>query len=259
MEEVHKHFSKIAKKYDNLRITDPEPILFIKKKLQDFNKIEIADIGCGEGRYDIELFGCLGDRLNLKCIDANEDMLNALAENMAEHNITNFKTIKSPAENLPLPDDSLDCIVSFNAMHHFDLSRFFNEASRTLRNNGYLFIYTRLRSQNERSIWGRFFPEFHEKETLLYELNELKQKLENTPALKLESIEYFYYKRKSSLKQLLTQAKHHHYSTFYLHYEQEEFKEALKGFQENIENHFENTDDITWDNEMTMLVVRKSK
>jgi hypothetical protein len=31
-----------------------------------------------------------------------------------------------------------------------------------LKGAGRLFIYTRLRSQNRRNIWGRFFPRFHE-------------------------------------------------------------------------------------------------
>lgn len=259
MKKVHTHFLKIAKKYNDLRITDTDPILFIKKKLKNLNNIKMADVGCGTGRYDIELLGCLGDRLNLKCIDTNEHMLDTLVENMEKHNISKFKVIKSPAEKLPLPDDSLDCIVTFNAIHHFILLSFLNKVSCCLKNNGYLFIYTRLHSQNKRSIWGKYFPGFHKKETLLYELEEIENVLDDATALKLESVEYFHYRRKSSLQQLVTQAKHNHYSTFYLHYEPEEFEKALEGFKKNIKNHFDNINGIVWDNEMTMLVVRKSK
>lgn len=259
IKKAHTHFSKIARRYNDLRITDTAPITFIKNKLKNLKKIEMADIGCGTGRYDIELFRCLGDKLNLTCIDTNERMLDALVENMEKHNISRFKVIKSPAEKLPLPDNSLDCMVTFNAIHHFVLSDFLDKVSCCLKNNGYLFIYTRLRSQNKRSIWGKYFPGFHEKETLLYELEEIENILNDIMALKLESVEYFHYRRKSSLEELVTQAGHNHYSTFYLHYEPEEFERALEGFQDNIKRHFENTYDIIWDNEMTMLVVRKSK
>jgi hypothetical protein len=54
--------------------------------------------------------------------------------------------------------NSLDAMVTFNAIHHFILSDFLGETSRVLQDNGHLFICTRLRSQNERDIWGRFFP-----------------------------------------------------------------------------------------------------
>ncbi len=120
-----------------------------------------------------------------------------------------------------------------------------------------MFIYTRLRSQNKRNIWGRYFPKFNEKEKRLYELNELEEMLKKIPVLGLESIEYFKYKRITELEWLVTQAKSHHYSTFYL-YDEEEFEKALKEFRENIARHFKNLDRITWDDENIILVIRKT-
>ena len=256
MNGIHLHFSQIAHKYKDLRTTDSEPILFIKNKLQNLTKIEAADVGCGVGRYDIELFHYLGERLYLTCIDDNENMLNELTKNLNEHRIENFKTIRTPARALPLAADSLDALVTFNAIHHFILSDFLREASRVLRDNGYLFIYTRSRSQNKRNIWGRFFPEFCEKEKRLYELSQLKQMLKKIPILKLESTEYFRYRRMSKLEWLMTQARHHHYSTFYL-YDEREFEEALDKFQGNIIRHFKDRNNIIWDDENIMLVIRK--
>jgi len=256
MKRVHSHFSKIAHEYKDLRTTDLEPILFVKKKLQKLTKIEAADVGCGAGRYDVELFHYLGERLHLTCIDDNENMLNELTKNLKEHKIRNFKTIRAPARVLPLAANFLDAIVTFNAIHHFILSDFLGETSRILQDNGYLFIYTRLRSQNKRNIWGRFFPEFYEKEKRLYELSQLKEMLEKMPTLKLESTEYFKYRRMAKLEWLIKQAIHHHYSTFYL-YDEKEFEEALKKFQLNITHHFRNPDNIIWDDENIMLVIKK--
>ena len=257
MNGIHHHFSRVAHEYKDLRTTDLEPILFIKKKLQNLTKIEAADVGCGVGRYDIELFRYLGGRLYLSCIDDNEHMLDELTKNLKEHKIKNFKTIKTSASALPLPANSLDAIVTFNAIHHFMLSNFLGEASRVLKGNGYLFIYTRLRSQNKRNIWGRFFPQFCEKEKRLYELSELEKMLKKIPILKLESVEYFKYKRMAKFEWLITQATHHHYSTFYL-YDEKEFEEALNKFQGNIIHHFKDPDNIIWDDENIMLVIRKN-
>ena len=255
--KIHHHFSRIAHKYEDLRTTDQEPILFIKDKLQNPPKIEAADVGCGGGRYDIELFHHLGDKLWLTCIDCNKNMLDELIKNLKEYEIKNFKAIKAPADDLPLATNFLDCMFTFNAIHHFKLLDFLKEVSRVLRDNGYLFIYTRLRSQNKRNIWGRYFPKFNEKENRLYELNELEDILKKIPVLKLESIEHFKYNRITELEWLVTQAKNRHYSTFYL-YDEKEFKEALKEFRENIVRHFKNLGRVTWDDENIMFVIRKT-
>jgi ubiquinone/menaquinone biosynthesis C-methylase UbiE len=236
-------------------ITNNKTFLFIKDKFQNLSEIEAADVGCGGGRYDLELFRHLGDKLHLTCIDYNSSMLNELIQNLKEHKIKNFKAIKAPADDLPLTDNSLDCMFTFNAIHHFKLLDFLKEAFRVLRDNGYLFIYTRLRSQNKRNIWGRYFPKFNEKETRLYELNEL-EKILNETTLRLESVEYFKYKRIVELEWLVAQAKNHHYSTFYL-YDEKEFEESLKEFQENIAREFKKLDKITWNDENIMIVIKK--
>ena len=258
MKRTHHHFSRVAHKYRSLRTTDPEPILFIKKKLQNLAKIEAADVGCGAGRYDLKLFQYLGNKLHLYCIDVNEKMLKHLARYLRNHKIKKFKTIQTTAKHLLLPENSLNCIFTFNAVHHFNFLKFLKEASRVLKMHGYLFIYTRLRSQNKRNIWGRYFPKFHQKEKRLYELSKIKKALKRIPVLKLESIEYFKYKRESQLKWLIAQAGACHYSTFCF-YEKKEFKNALQKFQENIIHRFKNPNKIIWNDESIMLVIRKKE
>jgi ubiquinone/menaquinone biosynthesis C-methylase UbiE len=256
MQRTRTHFSRVAHEYKDLRTTDLEPILFIKETLQDQTKIDAADVGCGAGRYDMELFHHLGERLCLTCIDDNEKMLEELVKNLEERKITNFKAIRAPARALPSAAESLDAILTFNAIHHFRFLDFLKESARVLRTNRYIFVYTRLRSQNKTNIWGRFFPKFHEKEKRLYELNELKEMLEQVPILKLQSTEYFKYKRRAKLEWLMTQVTHRHYSTFEL-YDEREFEQALKKFQRDITQHFKDPDRIIWDDENIMLVIRK--
>ena len=257
MKEIYSHFSHIASKYKDLRTTDKAPIVFIKKRLKNINKLVTADIGCGVGRYVIKLFHYLGEKLYLVCIDENKGMLNHLTKNLKEHRIKNFKPIKAEGENLPLANESLDSIFTFNAIHHFNTLDFLKESARVLRNDGYLFIYTRLQSQNKRTVWGKYFPGFYEKEERLYEMCQFEEMIGEISILELESIEYFKYRRETKLKTLITCALHHHYSTFCL-YKESEFGEALRIFQENTIRHFKNPDKIIWNDENIMLVIRKS-
>ncbi|MBI2666280.1 class I SAM-dependent methyltransferase [Candidatus Woesearchaeota archaeon] len=256
MKNIHPHFSKIAHRYRNLRTTDVEPILFIKKKLQKNQKIVAVDIGCGAGRYDLKLFQYLGKKIFLYCCDANLAMLKELKKFLEKHEIRNFKTIKTLANKIPLKNNSLDCIFTFNAIHHFEVSQFLRKSSSILKKGGYLFIYTRLKSQNQRNIWGKYFPLFNKKETRLYGLNELKNLLKKTPLLKIKNIEYFKYNRLSSLDRLLEQAQKHHYSTFYL-YNKKEFENSVERFKKNIQLNFKNLNKINWVDENILLVLQK--
>lgn len=254
--DFSRHFSSIAKKYRNLRTTDSEPISLIVNKLVNLEHIEAADVGCGAGRYDLLLYKYLGDKLQLNCLDANPEMLKALSKYLAKHKISNFSVKHSVAETMPFPDSVLDCVCTFNAIHHFDLSRFLNESARVIKSGGYLFVYTRLREQNSRNIWGQYFPQFHEKETRLYSLDEMKQSIEAIYNLTIESIVFFAYSRMAALEQLLKRAQSHHYSTFFL-YSPEELREALKGFSLNIKNEFDDPQQIRWFDENILFVVRK--
>ena len=256
VKKIQDHFSKISNKYRNLRMTDLKPILFITNKLKKFPKITAADIGSGAGRYDLQLFRYLGKKLYLYCVDANKKMLEQLSSYLSSHNIKRFQTIKSFARKLPDLIKPLDCIFTFNAIQHFKILGFLNETSQILKKNGYLFIYTRLRSQNKRSIWGKYFPFFNQKETRLYELNELKKIIKKVSQLKIESVKFFKYKRKSTLNCLIEQAKKKHYSTFFL-YKHKEFKQSLERFEVNIKKHFKDLKNITWFDENILLILKK--
>ena len=72
------------------------------------------------------------------------------------------------ADGLPLEDESLDALLTFNAVHHLPLQAFLKEACRVMRPGSHLLIYTRFRSQNARNIWGQYFPQFVDKEDRLY-------------------------------------------------------------------------------------------
>ncbi|MGH9999556.1 MAG: class I SAM-dependent methyltransferase [Nitrosopumilaceae archaeon] len=252
--KMYNHFLHIAPKYRELRTTDLGPIIFVTNKLQDLPSIRAADLGCGAGRYSLKFVEHLGEKCHLYCIDNNREMLRNLKEYFVSNNVVNFTPIQSDSHKIPLPTDSLDCIMSFNAIHHFSLQRFLRETSRILKNNGRLFVYTRLQDQNAKTIWGMHFPSFHKKEKRLYELDELKSAFEKDPNLNIDSVKFFEHHRVYPLEKLVQQAKNHHYSTFKF-YKKQEFRKALHKFVQNIQNHYDDLDKITWKDQNTLLVI----
>jgi len=251
---MYDHFSTIASKYRTVRTTDTRPILYIKNQLDGKSRISIADVGCGDGRYSLELLRCLGDKCYLHCIDSNENMLKYLKDYLTEHNAMNFCVRPGDANKLPLENDSMDCIVTFNAIHHFDIQKFLEEVFGCLKENGHLFIYTRLRNQNSRNIWGLYFPLFSELENRLFELDELKNHFQESD-MKIHSTKVFGYHRTSSLERLVEQAKNKHYSTFEFY--DGKFGNYLDEFRKNIRRNYEDVDNVSWHDENILLEIRK--
>lgn len=183
-------------------------------------------------------------------------MLEVLDAYLKKHGISNFVAIKSGAESLPFPDGTLNCVCTFNAVHHFNLLGFLQESARILKSDGYLFIYTRLHEQNSSHIWGQYFPEFHQKETRLHSLNTFLRTVAVVPDLRIESIEYFKYGRVSTLEQLIERTRACHYSTFLL-YSPKELEEAITKFAQNIERRFKDVHRVSWFDEYALFIVRK--
>jgi ubiquinone/menaquinone biosynthesis C-methylase UbiE len=251
---IYDHFTEIAPSYRHIRTTDLQPILCIREKLKDLRTVRAVDIGCGAGRYNLLLFRYLRN-LHLTCIDINESMLKETSTYLRRSGIHPFTLVKANAHDLPLKGNLMDCVFSFNAIHHFDFLTFIEEVATITREGSFVFIYTRLQSQNERNIWGKHFPLFLEKEQRLYELKEITQAMKLTSCSTIDSIENFQFKRKATLDQLLNRVRKRHYSTFYL-YDDQELEHCLKQFEREIINHFSDPEHIEWFDENIMIVLR---
>ncbi|MEE9217736.1 MAG: class I SAM-dependent methyltransferase [Acidobacteriota bacterium] len=252
---MYDHFSRVSGAYNELRTTDPEPIDTIRGRLGGRGPLRGADIGCGGGRYDLLLLRQI-EGLHLICNDVNGAMVEETERYLRSHGIGNFSTLVSDVASLELPEGSLDCILTFNAIHHFDPLLFLSKACRALNSGGQAFIYTRLRSQNARSVWGRFFPGFARVEDRLYELSDVEAWSQAEKDLRLASIDFFRFRRLASLDQLLQRASGRHYSTFSL-FAAEEFERSLAGFQERIRKSFVNCDRVEWFDENVIITFRK--
>jgi ubiquinone/menaquinone biosynthesis C-methylase UbiE len=253
---IQQYFSEVANRYNKLRVTDLEPIGYIAEKIKKLEQIEAIDIGCGSVRYDALFYKFLGSKLKLTCADSNFEMLDSLIKYFSSQNISRYTTINAPAENTMYKDKVFDCVFTFNAVHHFNLLEFLRESARILKTGGNLFVYTRLPDQNRRNIWGQHFPMFNQKETRLYSLNKFVKTVRLVPQLRLKSIEYYRYERKSALQELVQRTRAHHYSTFVL-YSLEELEKAIIGFISNIKNNFKDEANIHWVDENVMFVISK--
>ena len=250
---MRRHFEGIAPRYSGLRTLDVEPILHIAERLPRRPGLHVADVGCGDGRYTCLLFeALLAPRLI--CVDSVEEMLFEAWRRLHAAGARDVRTVCCTAEQFVPEPGSLDALLSFNAVHHFALGSFLDRAEVALRPGGRLFVYTRLPEQNARTIWGRFFPGFAERETRLYTLEELRGAVEERPGLRFESSTPFRHPRVAQLSRLCEQARERHYSTFAL-YEPEELESSLRAFEEAIRREFADPGRVRWVDENVLIEV----
>ncbi len=247
--DMGRHFAEVSSVYRDVRTTDREPVERIAKELEGLPHPKGADIGCGAGRYVLVMFKTIPG-LHLTCIDANQAMLEQVHGLLTANGIDAFETRQSTVEGLELEHSAYDFVSSFNAVHHFDFSDFLRKSRDGLAACGHLFVYTRLPEQNARSIWGRYFPSFTEKETRLLELGHIYQRIVDTPGLRFVSATCLRYRRRSSLERLVEQARSRHYSTFSL-YDPDTFEEALAVFRKKVRRRF--ADAVEWDDENVLI------
>ena len=253
---IPRHFSAIAARYNELRITDPEPVDLMYRSLADMSEVTAADVGCGTGRYMIELMSRLPGRIFVYFIDCSEPMLEQLRADLGLRGISGFDILLSRAEKLPLRDKNLDCMLAFNAIHHFDPSGFLAEARRTIRPGGLLFIYTRFRDQNARGLWGQHFPGFLEKEKRLFDEVQLAEIIGSTPGLAVRDVTHLSFQRVATNAHCLERVRGRHYSTFCF-YQPDELEKAIELFELSILDRFGASETLEWVDENVMITVER--
>ena len=246
---VEEHFKLVASVYDSLRTTDEAPVRRIRELLPDGPVVGL-DLGCGTGRYSRLLHGMLPDGSLLAASDVSAAML---AEFQAVHDGRALLVpLRCTAEELPVRTGSLDLVTAFNSVHHFDLGRFLAEVARALRAGGRLFVYTRTPEQNARTIWGRFFPGFAEREQRLHSEAALRDAVHRTHGLRLIDIQTFSHSRSSTPERLRAQVEGRHYSTFSL-YQPDELRQAIAVFLARLPG-----PEVSWIDEHVLVVATAS-
>jgi hypothetical protein len=77
---LSRHFSTVSARYNELRVTDSEPVDLMVRALAGRSVVTAADAGCGTGRYMVELMHRLGERLFVYFVDCNEGEKQALLD-----------------------------------------------------------------------------------------------------------------------------------------------------------------------------------
>jgi SAM-dependent methyltransferase len=248
---VDDHFERVAADYESLRTTDEAPVCAIGQFLPGF-PVTGLDIGCGTGRYTRPLHRLLPQGSLLLASDVSAAMLAQLTA--GQHGrAPGVAPLRAAAEQLPLRAASLDLVTAFNCVHHFDLARFLAAAARVLRPGGQLFIYTRTPQQNARTIWGRYFPGFTEREQRLHSEAALRDAIRRTGGLTVVATQAFRHRRSSTAERLRAQAEGRHYSTFSL-YTPEEFRASIAAFLARLPG-----PGVCWVDEHLLIVASASR
>ncbi len=98
--------------------------------VQDRRPVRVADIGAGTGKLT-ETLGRLG--ADVTAVEPDPQMLAELRRTMPA-----VRSVPGRAEELPLPDASVDAVLAAQAMHWFDMDRALPEIARVLRPGGVL-------------------------------------------------------------------------------------------------------------------------
>ncbi len=121
---------------------------------------KIADIGAGTGIFSKQLLskGC-----NVFCVEPNEDMRNALGQNVQAYK--NFTIIDGDAENTKLDNSSVDFITAAQAFHWFSVDKFLIESKRILKPDGISVLVWNSRKDCEfnrenHCVFKKFCPRF---------------------------------------------------------------------------------------------------
>jgi len=245
------HFERVAAVYESLRTTDEAPVRKICQLLPD-RPVTGLDVGCGTGRYTRLLRALLPGGSRLAASDVSAAMLAQLKAGNRGH-ADGVVPLLAVAEQLPLRAASLDVVTAFNCVHHFDLGRFLTSVAWVLAPGGQLFIYTRTPQQNARTIWGRYFPGFTEREQRLHSQAAIRDAVRRTGGLKMAATQTFSHPRTSTAERLRAQAEGRHYSTFSL-YTPEELRASTATFLARLPS-----PEVCWVDEHLLVVVSASR
>jgi ubiquinone/menaquinone biosynthesis C-methylase UbiE len=133
-------FGSVAEAYDRGRPSYPREAA---AWLAGAEPVTVLELGCGTGKLTAELVAIGHD---VHATDPDTEMLAVL-----ERRLPDVRRSVAGAEEIPLPDRSVDVVVSAQAFHWFDLDRALPEIARVLKPGGRLALVWNQR--DERIPW----------------------------------------------------------------------------------------------------------
>jgi SAM-dependent methyltransferase len=144
--DAHAHsFGPAAQKYERGR--PPYPAAAVDWLLPPTAR-RVLDLGAGTGKLTRELLGLLGRDLQVTAVDPSDGMLAELKKVLPD-----VPAFLGTAEDIPLPDRSVDAVLVAQAWHWVDRDRAVPEVARVLSPGGRLGLIWNLR--DEREDWVR--------------------------------------------------------------------------------------------------------
>ena len=137
---------------DNIDIWKKHKNSFLKQKILAhssiiagiINKIEkenpvILELGCGSGNYCIFL-ASLGYKVLASDVETSAiELTRARADfNLSDDRKNNLRYLLLDAQNMSLPDNSVDIIFNVGAIEHIDIEKVLKESHRVLKKNGWM-------------------------------------------------------------------------------------------------------------------------
>jgi SAM-dependent methyltransferase len=231
-------FSRISCNYNNLRTFQPAVLERTLASLRPLTTCAtIVSAGVGTGRYLVPLLLRLTHARKLKPrvvgIDRELSMIEVFARSRSQLPLCDIFPVAGDTHYLPLRPRVAEAVLCFNAIHHFRLTEFLTETARILRPKGRLLVYTRTPEQNRRTVWGRLFPEFAERETRLRSARQLSASMTSSSPLRLVELSPVHSLEATSVTKLMHQAQARHYSTFQF-FGPDELQRALRQFRRNL-------------------------
>ena len=108
----------------------------------------LIDVACGTGDIGKLFLDSTDKYMKVTCVDPNKGMLDQGRKKLSKYK--NIKWIISPAEKLPLPDNTFDFYtISFGLRNTKNLNKALNEAYRVLKPGGYFLCLEFSKIQNQ--------------------------------------------------------------------------------------------------------------
>lgn len=129
-----------------------------------------ADIGAGGGYFSLRFAEAVGRKGKVYAVDTNLGFLEFIENGAKEKGLGNVETIVV-AEDLALPQRSLDLVFMRNVCHHLtDRVEYFKGLKRFLKPEGRVAIieYKRAKPFTFRGMFGHYVP----RETIINEMKE---------------------------------------------------------------------------------------
>ena len=120
-------------------------------------KQKLIDVACGTGDIAKLFLNNVNKQFKIICVDPNKGMIRKGKEKLKRYN--NLNWIVSPAEKLPLPDNSYDLYtISFGLRNTRNLNKALSEAYRVLKPGGrYLCLeFSKIQNSNLDFIYKNY-------------------------------------------------------------------------------------------------------